>query len=67
MERHRKRRREHLVVVRLLSFRVRQQAYNSKSSTSNLKQPARKMKAKEFSADDIAELTGLTAGEIKAL
>ena len=28
---------------------------------------ARKMKAKGFSADDIAELTGLTAGEIKAL
>ena len=28
---------------------------------------ARKMKAKGFSADDIAELTGLTADEIKAL
>ena len=27
---------------------------------------ARKMKAKGFSADDIAELTGLTADEIKA-
>ena len=28
---------------------------------------ARKMKAKSFSADDIAELTGLTAAEIAAL
>jgi predicted transposase YdaD len=28
---------------------------------------ARKMKAKGFSADDIADLTGLASGEIKAL
>ena len=36
-------------------------------ATEKLRQSARKMKAKGFSADDIAELTGLTAGEIKAL
>ena len=37
------------------------------AATEKLRQSARKMKAKGFSADDIAELTGLTAGEIKAL
>ncbi len=36
-------------------------------ATEKLRQSARKMKAKGFSADDIAELTGLTAGEIAAL
>ena len=36
-------------------------------ATEKLRQSARKMKAKGFSADDIAELTGLTADEIKAL
>ena len=36
-------------------------------ATEKLRQSARKMKAKGFSADDIAELTGLAAGEIKAL
>ena len=36
-------------------------------ATEKLRQTARKMKAKGFSADDIAELTGLTADEIKAL
>jgi len=37
------------------------------AATEKLRQSARKMKAKGFSADDIAELTGLTADEIKAL
>ena len=36
-------------------------------ATEKLRQSARKMKAKGFSADDIAELTGLAAGEIAAL
>ena len=36
-------------------------------ATEKLRQSARKMKAKGFSVDDIAELTGLTADEIKAL
>ena len=36
-------------------------------ATEKLRQTARKMKAKGFSADDIAELTGLNADEIKAL
>jgi predicted transposase/invertase (TIGR01784 family) len=36
-------------------------------ATEKLRQSARKMKAKGFSADDIAELTGLTAAEIAAL
>ena len=36
-------------------------------ATEKLRQSARKMKAKGFSADDIAELTGLNADEIKAL
>ena len=36
-------------------------------ATEKLRQSARKMKAKGFSADDIAELTGLTADEIAAL
>ena len=36
-------------------------------ATEKLRQSARKMKAKGFSADDIAELTGLTADEINAL
>ena len=37
------------------------------AATEKLRQSARKMKAKGFSADDIAELTGLTVDEIKAL
>ena len=36
-------------------------------ATEKLRQSARKMKAKGFSVDDIAELTGLNADEIKAL
>ena len=36
-------------------------------ATEKLRQSARKMKAKGFSADDIAELTGLTADEIRSL
>ena len=36
-------------------------------ATEKLRQSARKMKTKGFSVDDIAELTGLAAGEIKAL
>ena len=37
------------------------------AATEKLRQTARKMKAKGFSANDISELTGLTADEIKAL
>ena len=37
------------------------------AATGKLRQSARKMKAKGFSTDDIAELTGLTADEIKSL
>ena len=37
------------------------------AATEKLRQSARKMKAKGFSADDIAELTGLNADEIARL